>query len=381
MCCANLRFARSFERPGAVRRTLIFWGILVALPIAAILAAIGTVAYWTVPSGPYVMQGQPLIAYDPEIGFVPYPNTVTRRIDMDRKGNATLSYHIFNDRRGARVSQPGEQAPAHPDIVFLGDSFTWGHGVENDQTFAHLVPLALGVSGANLAMASYGTTQSLLMLRRNLDLSPRLIVHTFTTDHLSYSTRPCTSSYYPFCLDVAHVVRDKDGQLRIAPPWSDGTTRTQLQVKADHEWLDPLTWVVHGVDVAYGRILWAAGNKTLTDTAAQNEAIEFLFAEMTKTARSIGANLLFVYAPTGGQIPDVFINSAARLGVPLLDLSPAFQAREAVPGAPPLTFPNDRHPNAAGHALIASEIASFIRQRGLLGQPGDAKASLSQTRP
>ena len=360
-------------------RKLIFWGILIALPIAAILAGIGAIAYWTVPAAPYVLQGQPLIATDPEIGFVPYPNTVTRRTDKHHNTDMILSYRVVTDRRGARVTQPGEQAPAHPDIVFLGDSFTWGHGIENDQTFAHLVPLALGATGANLAMASYGMTQSLLMLRRNLDLAPRLIVYTFINEHLARNTLPCASSYYPFCLDVSHVVLDKDGRPRIAPPWSDGATRTQLQVKADDQWLDPLTWIVHGVDVAYGRILLAEGNKTLSDTARQNQAIEFLFAEMAKTARSIGANLLFVYAPTGDRIPDVFINSATKLGISLLDLSPVFQAREAVPGAPPLTFPNDRHPSAAGHALIASEIASFIRQRGLLGQPGDAKADLSQT--
>lgn len=376
---AGLRFGKSLERLRAVKRTLIFWGVVVALPIVAILAGIGTIAYWTVPAAPFVLQGQPLIAYDPEIGFVPYPNTVTQRTDTDRKGNVTLSYHVFNDRRGARVTHPGESAPAHPDIVFLGDSFTWGHGLENEQTFAHAVPLALGVSGANLAMASYGTTESLLMLRRNLDLAPRLIVHTLTTEHIAYSTWPCTSSYYPFCLDVAHVAWDKEGRPRIAPPWSDGTTRSQLQVKADHERLDPLTWIVHGLDVAYGRILWAEGNKALLDHARQNQAIEFLLAEMAKTARSIGAALLLVYIPSGGQIPDVFVNSAAKLGVPLLDMSPVFQAHQAVPGAPPLTFPNDGHPNVAGNALITSAMVSFIRDRGLLRQPGDAKADLPQT--
>jgi hypothetical protein len=81
-----------------VKRTLIFWGILVALPIAAILAGIGTIAYWTVPAAPFVLQGQPLIVYDPEIGFVPYPNTVTRRTDMDRKGDVTLSYTVRHSR-------------------------------------------------------------------------------------------------------------------------------------------------------------------------------------------------------------------------------------------------------------------------------------------
>ena len=52
-----------------MRRKFIFWGILLALPIVAILASIGTVAYWTVPAAPFVVQGEPLIAYDPEIGF------------------------------------------------------------------------------------------------------------------------------------------------------------------------------------------------------------------------------------------------------------------------------------------------------------------------
>jgi hypothetical protein len=190
---------------------------------------------------------------------------------------------------------------------------------------------------------------------------------------------PCASSYYPFCLDVAHVAWDKEGRPRIAPPWSDGTTRSQLQVKADHQWLDPLTSIVHGLDVAYGRILWAEGNKALLDRARQNQAMEFLLTEMAKTARSIGAALLFVYVPSGSQIPDVFVNSAAKLGVPLLDMSPVFQAQEAVPGAPPLTFPNGRHPNAAGNALITSAIVSFIRHRGLLRQLGDAEAGLPQT--
>jgi hypothetical protein len=360
-----------------VKRKFVFWGILAALPIAAILAGIGTLAYWTVPAASFVvLQGEPLIAYDPEIGFVLYPNTVTRRTDFDGSGNEIVSYRVFSDRRGARVTHPGEAAPAHPDILFIGDSFTWGHGVDNEYTFAHLVPLALGVTGANLAMASYGTVQSLQMLRRNSDLAPRLIIYAFINDHLARNTLPCARSYYPFCLDISHVVSGKDGSLRIAPPWSDGATRMQLQSKADHAWLDPLTWIVHGVDVAYGRVLWAMGNQTLGDTAGQNRALEFLLGEMAKTAHSIGATLLFVYLPLDDPIPDILINSASRLDVPLLDMTPVYRAYQATAGAPPLSIPRDTHPSVAGHALIASTIASFVRQQGLLEQSGAVKARL-----
>lgn len=365
----------------SVRRTFIFWGILAALPIAAVLAGIGILAYWTMPASTFVLQGEPLIAYDPEIGFVPYPNTKTRRTDIDRNGKQVVSYRLFNDRRGARVTQPGAAAPAHPDILFIGDSLTWGHGVENEETFANRVPLALGVTGANLSMGSFGTTQSLQMLRRNLDLSPRLIVYSFIDDHLARNTLPCARSYYPFCLDLSHVVFGADGSPQIAPPRSNGVIRNELQGRADHGWLDPLTWIVHGADVVYGRILWSEGNKTLLDRPRQNQALEFLLAEMAKTAQSIGATLLLVYIPTGAQMPEVLANSASKLGIPLLDLWPAYRAQEATPGAPSLTIPNDGHPSAAGHALIASEIASFVRRKGLLGQPSDAKASLRQINP
>jgi hypothetical protein len=358
-----------------VRRTFVFWGLLASLPIAAVLAGIGTLAYWTVPKGPVALQGEPLIAYDPEIGFVPYPNTITRRTDFNPSGQQVVSYRIFNDRLGARVTQPGESAPAHPDILFIGDSFTWGHGVENEYTFAHLVPLALGVTGANISMGSYGTTQSLQMLRRNLDLAPRLVIYGFINDHFARNVLPCARSYYPFCIDTPHVVWEKNGGMRIAPPLSDGTTRTLLQAKMDHAWVDPLTWIVHGVDVAYGRVLLAMGNSTLTDTAMQNRALEFLLGEMAKTTRAIGASLLFVYLPSGGSLPDILVNSASELGVPLLDMSPAYQAYQAA-GGPPLTIPGDGHPSIAAHALIASEVASFIRREGLLRQRSGANARL-----
>jgi hypothetical protein len=348
---------------------MMLWGILAAVPVAVVLIAIGVLAYWTVPVvTAFVVQGEPLIASDREIGLVPYPNTVSQRTEYDRDGNQLFSYHVFNDRRGARVSRPGEQAPDHPDILFIGDSFTWGHGVENEQIFAHLTPLALGATGANLGMASFVTTQSLQMLQRNIDLNPRVMF-------------PCARAYYPFCLDVSHVIFDADGHPQIAPPWSDGTTRTQLQVKAEHEWLDPLTWIVHGVDVIYGRVLWSEANKMLLDRPRQEKAAEFLLRELVKTSRSIGAHLLFVHFPERTKEPSFLANSASTLGVPLVDLWPAYQAYQATPGAPSLFLgPNDSHPSVAGHALVASEIASFIRNAGWLKEPGDAKATL-QTGP
>ena len=56
---------------------------------------------------------------------------------------------------------------------------------------------------------------------------------------------------------------------------------------------------------------------------------------------------------------------AAEIGMPMLDLLPAFRAAAAGAG-PPLYFALDRHWTPAGHALAAREIAAFLSAQGLV---------------
>jgi hypothetical protein len=60
----------------------------------------------------------------------------------------------------------------------------------------------------------------------------------------------------------------------------------------------------------------------------------------------------------------VLASNAGMVGAPMLDLLPALQA-EATGGAR-LYFPYDKHWTAAGHAIAAREIASFLVDRGLV---------------
>jgi hypothetical protein len=116
-----------------------------------------------------------------------------------------LRYDLYTDSRGARVSRPGEQTPGQIDILFIGDSFTWGHGVQNEQTFAAKTANALGLAGANLAMGSYGGPQALQMLRRHRDPRPKLVILAVISDTPRRNISACASSYFPFCLDGSHV--------------------------------------------------------------------------------------------------------------------------------------------------------------------------------
>lgn len=250
----------------------------------------------------------------------------------------------------------------------LGDSFAWGHGVEGDETFAHKTIDALGVSGANLALAGYGTTHSLQILRRHRHLAPRLVILALVRDHLWRNVSACGRSYYPFCLDYSHVAWDPKGQPYIASPRSDGVGRVQLRLRAEQGRVDPITWITHGIDVVAARIRFNAANAVAVDRERQDAAFEFLVRQMAMTTGEMQAALLIVYLPDASMAPppEMLVPSAQKLGYRFLDLSPAFARLGA--GRSKLYLPNDGHPSVSGHALIAQEIIAFIRQERLLPQ-------------
>jgi hypothetical protein len=348
-------------------QTVFFWVVILSIPVTASVIWIGSMSYWTIPPFRVLTEGDPLFAYDPEIGYVARPNSSTKWTVLGTDGKPALQYHVHTDHRGARVVNRGKKSPDHVDIVLLGDSFTWGHGIEGHETFAFKTISALGGSGANLALAGYGTTHSLQMLRRNSDLKPKLVVFLLTYDHLWRNVSACSRSGYPFCLDNSHVAWDQLGNPYIARPRSDGVARVQLQMRAERSRLDPVTWITHGLDVVVAQVRFKAANAVASDRSKQDAALEFLIEQMASTVSEMKSALLIVYIPDGSMTspPELLSRSAAQLGYRFLDLSQAFLYSTA-PTGPALYLPNDGHPSAAGHALIAQELIAFIRREKLL---------------
>jgi len=71
-----------------------------------------------------------------------------------------------------------ERRPGVGRVVLLGDSLTYGYGVGDDQTFAHLVDAARAdVEVVNLGVQGYGLDQSLIMLEeRGVAYRPDVVV-------------------------------------------------------------------------------------------------------------------------------------------------------------------------------------------------------------
>lgn len=328
----------------------IFWIVMLLFPAAVAWFGIDWFAYRDMPRllPQFRIDGDPMTKFDPEIGFVARPDSAS----VPHEENAT--YHVYTDHRGARVSAPGEQTPRPLDVMFLGDSFTWGHGVEETETFPHLAAEQLKASGANFALFAWGTVQSLQILRRNQDLKPRVVVYTFIMDNLRRNVTPCAPGFYPFCYDVSYVARSGDGGLQIKPPRGNGVERVRLQLLAEQSKLGPIDWVIHGIDLIvskqYQRTAFGRG----LDVSEQNAAFDFLLGEFADACKDIDAQLLVVFIPQRSGDPPIpaATDAIARRGLAYLDVSDVFRQKPGVE-----LYLENGHLNPAGHRIVAHEIA------------------------
>jgi hypothetical protein len=338
--------------------------LAVAATLMAFVAGIAIVSYWMVPNPQLAFEGPGLVVFDKELGFVPRPASHSKRTDGPTPNRGPLIYDVYTDERGARVDGPAQQkSAAQVDLVTLGCSFTWGHPVQATDTYSSRLARDFGVATENFSMASYGTLQPLGLLKRNRDLKPKLVIYGFINAHLDRNVLACAASYHPFCFDTAHVAWDGQGKPMIEPPQSNGVRRFQQHLLGTG-W-NPLAWLDHGIDVIRGRIELARDNERAPGLVnKREEAFAFLFRDMEKTVREMGAELLVVFIPNGFEpMPDLLPRVVGKTR--LLDVQPAL-LRHRDGGGLPIHVIDDGHPNAMGHRLIADEIAAYIKREKLL---------------
>lgn len=115
------------------------------------------------------------LPYDAEIGFVPLPN-------IDRPGEHT-------DAEGLRVMPPLPEGAADTGpILAAGDSFAYGLGADDHETWPALLQTDLRRRTVNAGMKGFGFDQSVLFIERlNTRFKPSVIVLSFISDDLRRS--------------------------------------------------------------------------------------------------------------------------------------------------------------------------------------------------
>ena len=255
-----------------------------------------------------------------------------------------------------------------PRIVVLGDSFTFGMGVEAEDGYvAQLEDLLRQQRGdvqtINLGVIAYAFWHYVELLDdRVLDFDPALVVIGMFIDDILRPEEP--ASVVPRRSFESTQV-DEYSQWRLINvyrnlvTWLEARYRSQRgaeylrSIERRREWIGPTEPENDYYRVQTGRL------DTSVYTAFRR-AVERLGA----WSRTHETPILVVLIPDSTQLgsPERQVvnrqveRELARAAIPFLDVTPLFE-RVADPRTLFL-FPIDAHTNAAGHALIAEAIAS-----------------------
>ncbi|HEX6142090.1 MAG TPA: hypothetical protein VFZ01_05195 [Geminicoccaceae bacterium] len=309
---------------------------------------------------------------DPELGFTHPPHQSGEVTSGD------LTFSFTTNEEGFRSKEPW---PAQADVVVIGDSQTFGFGVDDDE---HWVALLDGTMGdakvVNLGINGTGPTQHHLLLEAYKDeLEPETVVlglfpgqalgaaaefeawveagrpETFLDHREQDDTSPLWKRAIYWAMERSHLVllaRSVADGLRTPYP---GST---LEIDGGRVSFTPYVWAGHadaGEPGDHRFELVMEGVERVQATAAR-EGMGFLVVLFPTKEE--------VYLPMLGKpVPNLtppFADALKARGIPFIDLLPHFRARAA--GGERLFLEIDIHPNARGYALVADAVRQRLEE-------------------
>lgn len=275
------------------------------------------------------------VLHDADLGWRYRPLTEARHRTADFDVEVRINAQGFRD---SPIAAPGER----PRIVALGDSLTFGWGVEAEQTFSSRLEELLGADVLNLGVSGYGTDQELLLWEHEgRALQPQLVLLTLCANDLEEVSRPAAyGRLKPYFTLQAGELRLEGRPVPEAPvgEWSHLLRSTwSWWIKRSTPPLDP--------------------SERGAATALQCAVLARLAADV----RSAKAHLLIVFDGRDAAPGQAF--TCASEDWLALDVGPALEAA-ARTGA--VRFATDAHWSPHGHQAVAEAIATRLRETGWL---------------
>lgn len=312
-------------------------------------------------------RGDPLYVPDPEIGFGPYRGGVTQ---FHVRGTDRF-VEVSTNPQGLRVP-PGRRQTSvtSADVVTVGCSFTFGHGVDAAEAYPAVAAEVSGLTVANAAFSAYGTTGALLALERLSALRPKVVVYGFLDAHMKRNVSPCAPGPFAMCRSQAYVAITARGPEIRPPSGGDWGGRLGRRLLAELDRPEGLADGWRGLALLAGNAVARLTTPHWTDSPENQEAaLSFLLHRMKGAAAAMGARLVVVRIPselTGADAPRGFSPVPAALtrslppGVELIDET------STVAALPPhqslrLSSP-DGHPAPLVHRAIGEDLGQRLRE-------------------
>ncbi len=311
-----------------------------ALLVAALAVAVGlldAMAGWLAPPSDdagLVKRTDPSewLTPDPNLGYRLIPNNVV--IGTTTFGDETVfraTYTIGPD--GTRITP---KAPPGADVyLFMGDSFMFGQGLEDDQNlpaqFARAS--ALKVRTVNFSAPGYG---------------PNHLVRAFEAGFFDRFAGDKVKAVVTWIIpDHLTRVTGDGGWLGASPRYvlEDGQPRFTGSF-THHRWLDPLAGLRYQADKHFA-FIQAIGMRQRQ--AEQSELFDALMLRLQALAKEkLNAPLIVVYS----WMLVALLTRLRKQGIPLLSVDELTDHMDKAR----LQFPHDGHPTAFVNELIAGEL-------------------------
>ncbi len=270
-------------------------------------------------------------------------------------------------------------------IAAVGDSFTFGMGVNLEETYPKQLERMLTdrygpVEVLNFGVIAHGMWQHYEVLRHKaLAFDPDFVVLALWQDDLAASVHPATG------------VKDYKGENpffeKKSPGFMNNFALWNLISNTEATWQDKHRYLRDRYLslIEQRKKLMGPANPTsrhymtMAGKLTEREYREFekALTRFVATARNSGAEVLVVLIPDAVQLKDPHLQAVNRylqdmtgeLGVPFLDVTPQLE-READPSSLYL-FPHDAHNSPKGLRIIAAAIADKLTALRWVGAPDE----------
>ena len=309
------------------------------------------------------------LAYPDEQTWASSPGPFAPNQDFVDRLRPDLPHRIRINSLGFRGHAFAFEKPAgHRRILCLGDTYTFGAYVNDDETFPAALERKLRQidSGWPTEVINAGVTgytiadEAALAEENGFALSPDIVIVGFAMNDLP---------------DLARKISARDSQRLAAARISHSPltpVRTLLMHTATYNFLFALKASLLGrlhLDPAMHE---AQTRRFLSPPFDERSEILFeayrsALLNLNDAALKRGCRLLLVLFPlyeqavsgTPAEAQARLMRMAEAAGIPAVDLLPAFRAAGAR-AAKMFLVPLDHHPSAAGHRLAAREVSRFV---------------------
>jgi len=163
--------------PLSRRKKVLFWGVLLAVvAMIPLLFAIGHFGYKKLN---YSFEfGETFGSFDDELGWALKKNASSYiRGRSFLTGETYFDSLVYTDALGFRAQNPRIQ-PTPGGIAAIGDSWTFGYGVNYEETYPYFLEELSNTPVTNLGVPAYGSGSTYGLINRHIaKLKPKLVVY------------------------------------------------------------------------------------------------------------------------------------------------------------------------------------------------------------